>query len=380
MFFKVLKKSKKSKARLGLIKTAHGIMKTPAFFPVATKATVKALTPEEVRGIGFEGVLANTYHLYLQPGNKLIKKLGGLHRFMNWPGPLATDSGGFQVFSLGSGFGSGIGKILKPEQVGLRDNSQKPKLVKIDEDGVTFTSHLDGSRHRFTPEISIKIQEDLGADIIFAFDEATSPLASHDYNRKAMERTHRWAKRCLKIKKRTGQFLFGIVQGGPFEDLRKASARFIGSLPFDGFGVGGSYGVGNNLGRVDDVLDWVIPYLPEGKPRHLLGIGYLNDITMAVKKGIDLFDCAMPTRLGRHGVFLTNKGEMNILRPIHRADNQPVMKNCQCYACQNYSRAYLNHLFKANEILAARLATEHNLWFMVRFFDRIKKEIRVGKL
>ncbi|MBU1137024.1 tRNA guanosine(34) transglycosylase Tgt [Patescibacteria group bacterium] len=385
MFFKVLKKSKKSKARLGLIKTAHGPMKTPAFFPVATKATVKSLTPEEVKEIGFEGILANTYHLYLQPGNKLIKKLGGLHRFMNWPGPIATDSGGFQVFSLGRGFGSGIGKILKPEQVGLRDSSQKPKLVEIDQDGVTFTSHLDGSQHRFTPEISIKIQEDLGADIIFAFDEATSPLADYEYNRWAMERTHCWAKRCLKVRKRPSrggskdQALFGIVQGGPFKELREASAQFIGSLPFEGFGVGGSYGVGDSLGKVDDVLDWVIPYLPDNKPRHLLGIGYLNDINMAVKKGIDLFDCVMPTRLGRHGVFLTDKGEINILRQIYRADSQPVMKSCQCYTCQNYSRAYLNHLFKANEILAARLATYHNLWFLARFFGRIREEIKQGK-
>ncbi|MBU1291928.1 tRNA guanosine(34) transglycosylase Tgt [Patescibacteria group bacterium] len=369
--FKILKKHSKSKARLGLLKTRHGVIHTPFFFPVATKATVKSLTPEDIKNIGFEAILANTYHLYLQPGHQIVKKMGGLHKFMNWSGPIITDSGGFQVFSLGAGFGNNVGKISKDEDI--KENINRTgKLVKIDDDGVTFTSHLDGSKHRFTPESSIKIQEDLGADIIFNFDECTSPLDDYDYTKKSMERTHQWAKRCLKAKKKNSQLLFGIVQGGLFEDLRKESAQFIGDLPFDGFGIGGSFG----KGEMKKALDWVIPYLPENKPRHLLGIGYLDDIKQAVKKGIDLFDCVYPTRLARHGTFLTNQGEISIAKGIYKIDKKPVMKNCSCYTCQNYSRSYLNHLFKAKEMLGSRLATIHNLWFMARFMEKIRKDIK----
>ncbi len=373
--FKIVKKHKRSKARLGLIKTQHGVIHTPAFLPVATKATVKSLTPENVKKIGYEAILANTYHLYLQPGHKIIKKLGGLHKFMNWSGPIITDSGGFQVFSLGAGFEQGVGKVLKPEQVNLRNNNQRPKLVKIDNDGVTFTSHLDGSLHRFSPEVSIKIQEDLGADLIFAFDECTSPLANHSYNEKAMKRTHYWAERCLKAKKNKNQALFGIVQGGHFKDLREASAQFVGQLPFDGFGIGGSFG----KKEMEMALNWIIPHLPADKPRHLLGIGYFDDIKAAVKQGIDLFDCVYPTRLARHGVFLTNQGKINIANGAYKTDKKPVMKNCQCYTCQNYTRAYLSHLFRAKEMLGARLATEHNLWFMFKFMEGIRRDIKKGK-
>jgi len=369
-FFKITKKHSKSKARLGLIKTLHGVIHTPAFFPVATKATIKSLTPEDIKKIGFEAVLANTYHLYLQPGHKIIKKLGGLHRFMNWSGPIATDSGGFQVFSLGAAFKKKIGKILKDDYQ-EKPKTQIAKLVKIDNNGVDFTSHLDGSLHRFTPESSIKIQEDLGADIIFVFDECTSPLASYDYTKRSMKKTHQWAERCLKAKK-SKQALFGIVQGGPFEDLRKESAQFIGQLPFDGFGIGGSFG----KGEMKKTLDWVIPYLPENKPRHLLGIGYLDDIKEAVKRGIDLFDCVYPTRLARHGTFLTDQGQLNIFKGGYKLDKKPIMKNCSCYTCQNFTRAYLHHLFKAKEILGARLATFHNLHFMYQFMEKIRKDIR----
>lgn len=369
--FKILKKHSKSKARLGLLKTSHGVIHTPFFFPVATQATVKSLTPEDIKEIGFEAILANTYHLYLQPGHQVVKKMGGLHKFMNWPGPIATDSGGYQVFSLGAGFGSKIGKVFK-EQDKEEKNSRTGKLVKIDNEGVIFTSHLDGSKHRFTPESSIKIQEDLGADIIFNFDECTSPLDNYNYTQKSMQRTHNWAKRCLKAKKKNKQLLFGIIQGGLFEDLRKESAQFIGSLPFDGFGIGGSFG----QGEMKKALDWIIPYLPENKPRHLLGIGYLNDIKEAVKRGIDLFDCVYPTRLARHGTFLTNQGEISITKKIYKTDKKPIMKNCSCSTCQNYTRAYCNHLFKAKEMLGARLATIHNLWFMARFMEKIREDIK----
>jgi len=380
-FFRIIKKHSKSKARLGLIRTSNGIMRTPAFFPVATKATIKSLTPEDIKKIGFEGVLANAYHLYLQPGHKVVKKLGGLHKFMNWQGPIATDSGGFQVFSLGAAIQDKVGKILKKEKIySLQTSnnvqkSQQARLVKIDEEGVDFTSHLDGSMHRFTPEVSMKIQEDLGADIIFAFDECSSPLADYEYTKKAMERTHRWARRCLKAKKRKDQFLFGIVQGGLFEDLRKESAQFIGELPFDGFGIGGSFGK-NDMKKA---LDWIIPCLPENKPRHLLGVGYLDDLKNAIKRGIDLFDCVYPTRLARHGTFLTSQGELSILKAAYRTDKKPIMRNCSCYTCQNFSRAYLHHLFKAKEMLSYRLATIHNLHFMFDFMEKIRQDIRDGK-
>ncbi len=373
-FFKVIKKHKKTKARLGLIKTSHGVMHTPAFFPVATKATVKSLTPEDIKEIGFEAVLANTYHLYLQPGHKIIKKMGGLHKFMNWHSPISTDSGGFQVFSLGAGFNQDVGKVLKNNDI-ENQNINVGKLVKIDNDGVTFTSHLDGSSHRFTPEKSIKIQEDLGADIIFAFDECSSPLVDYSYTKESMERTHKWAERCLKARKNKKQFLFGIVQGGLFKDLRINSAKFIGQLDFDGFGIGGSFG----KVEMKKALDWVIPYLSEEKPRHLLGIGYLKDIKEAVKRGIDLFDCVYPTRLARHGTFLTNKGELNILKSVYRSDKKPIMKNCDCYTCRNFSRAYLHHLFKAKEMLAGRLATYHNLHFMYKYMEKIREDIKLDK-
>jgi len=374
-FFKIIKKHSKSKARLGLIKTPHGVIHTPAFFPVATQATVKGLTPEDIKRIGFEAVLANTYHLYLQPGSGIVKKLGGLHKFMNWSGPITTDSGGFQVFSLGAGFETKVGKVLKEKDKQSRNRSQEIKLVKIDSDGVTFTSHLDGSKHRFSPERSIQIQEDLGADIIFAFDECTSPLADHVYTKQAVKRTHVWAKRCIKAKKRKDQALFGIVQGGPYKDLREASAKFIGELPFDGFGIGGSFG----QGEMRKTLKWVMPYLPEDKPRHLLGIGYLKDIKQAVKQGIDLFDCVYPTRLARHGSFLTSQGELSILKSSFKSDKKPIMKGCDCYTCQNYNRAYLQHLFKAKEMLGPRLATFHNLWFMACFMEKIRQDIKDGK-
>jgi tRNA-guanine transglycosylase len=376
LFFKILKKHSKSKARLGLIKTVHGQIHTPAFLPVATQATVKSLTPEDIKEIGFEAVLANTYHLYLQPGHQIVKKLGGLHQFMNWPGPIVTDSGGFQIFSLGFGLEQGVGKIagIFPGQNQQPIKPQKPSLMKIDEQGVEFKSHLDGSKHYLTPQKSIQIQEALGADIILAFDECTSPLASYQYTKRAMERTHRWAEICLQAKKRKDQALFGIIQGGQWQDLRIKSAQFISQLPFDGLAIGGS--LGRTKKDMYQILDWVISELPAQKPRHLLGIGYLDDIKQAVKQGIDLFDCVYPTRLARHGSFLTNQGELNIFKAGYKTDKKPIMRDCSCYTCQNFSRAYLHHLFKAKEILGARLASFHNLWFMNQFIKGIREDIK----
>lgn len=358
MFFRILKKSKKSRARLGLIKTSHGVIHTPAFLPVATQAALKGLNSKEVKEIGYEALLANTYHLYLRPGHKIIQRLGGLHKFMKWPRPIVTDSGGFQVFSLGSGLGKGVSKIKKIEK------PIQKKLVRINQKGVDFKSHLDGSLHRLTPRKSIRIQEALGADIIFTFDECTSPLDNKLYTQKAMERTHRWAKICLKTKKRSDQFLFGIVQGGPFQDLREISAQFIGALPFDGFGIGGSLGQGELKNKMMDILDWTIPHLPENKPRHLLGIGYLEDMEKSIAKGIDLFDCVYPTRLARHGILLTEKGPLNILKAKYKADKQ---------------YAYLHHLFKAKEMLGPRLATYYNLSFVNQFIKKIRDKIKHDK-
>jgi len=378
-FFKILKKSKKSKARLGLIKTAHGQIATPAFLPVATQATIKTLTPAEIKEIGFSALLCNTYHLYLRPGEKIIQKLGGLHQFMNWSGPIITDSGGFQVFSLGFGLEHGVGKIagIFPENFKKPPKLVKPKLVKIDEQGAEFSSHLDGSKHQLTPQKSIQIQQALGADIILAFDECTSPLATKQYTQRAMKRTHRWAEICLKVKKRKDQSLFGIIQGGQWKDLRIKSAQFISQMPFDGLAIGGS--LGKTKKDMLKILDWVIPEMPEEKPRHLLGIGYPEDLNKAIKKGIDLFDCVYPTRLARHGTFLTNQGELNILNSSYRRDKKPIMKNCSCYTCRHFSRAYLQHLFKAKEMLGPRLATFHNLWFINRLMKKIRKDIRNGK-
>jgi len=309
MHFTIVKKSQKSWARAGILKTAHGEIETPAFVPVATQAALKGMISSQARELGTQILIVNTYHLWLRQADEVIKKFGGLHKFMNWSGPLMTDSGGFQVFSLGWAYGKPVGKINKniqnhkilPHTVCGSIPDQNQGLVIIDTEGVTFRSHLDGSQKRLTPALSIQIQERLGADIIFVFDECTSPLASHEYTTTSLEKTHRWAKICLETKNDNGQLLFGIVQGGRFKDLRQKSAKFIGSLPFDGFGIGGGFGKED----ITTALEWVIPMLPESKPRHFLGIGEIEDIKQSVKRGIDLFDCVIPTRLARHGVLIT---------------------------------------------------------------------------
>jgi len=385
--FKIEKKINGKLGRAGILKTPHGDIKTPAFVTVGTKATVKALSPEQVKELGAQLILANTYHLYLQPGDNLIKKAGGIHKFMNYSGPMMTDSGGFQVFSLGVAFGTNVSKFGKKE---VTDEScsqeENVKLAKIDEEGVTFRSHIDGSEHRFTPERSIEIQHNIGADMIFAFDECTSPTASYEYQKEAMERTHRWAERSLDAhidnkEASEKQALFGIVQGGRFEDLRKESARVISRMEFtrtdgsrggfDGFGIGGSF----EKEDMDTAVGWVNEILPEEKPRHLLGIGEPKDLFGGVENGADLFDCVAPTRMARNGTLHTNDGRINIFNAKFINDFSKIDDDCECYTCENYTRAYLSHLFRAKEMFAATLASIHNLHFIVKLVENMRQSI-----
>jgi queuine tRNA-ribosyltransferase/7-cyano-7-deazaguanine tRNA-ribosyltransferase len=391
--FKIEYTDKKSLARVGIIETPHGQIETPAFVPVGTSATVKALSPSDLDEIGVSVIFTNTYHLYLRPGEKVVKKLGGLHKFMNWKKPIMTDSGGFQVFSLGFGIEHGVGKIanifpseefsdgMNKKKVKLKTKqkiTQKPKLVKITNEGAFFTSHLDGSEHFLNPTKSIQIQEDLGADIILAFDECTSPLSDKRYTQQAMERTHRWAKESLNAKTRDDQALYGIIQGGAYKDLRKKSAEFISSLPFDGFAIGGSLG----KSKLDmlKVIEWTVKNLKkDNKPRHLLGIGDPLGILESVQLGCDTFDCVGPTRIARNGELITEQGNINIFNAKYRENKNPIEKNCSCYTCKNFSLAYLHHLFKSHEILGIQLATIHNLSFMTRFMSNIRKSIKDGQ-
>ncbi len=391
--FKIEKKG--GRMRAGTLVTPHGIIQTPAFVTVGTKATVKALTPEQVASLGAQVVLANTYHLYLEPGDEIVRDGGGLGKFMNWPGPTMTDSGGFQVFSLGAAFGKNASKIAErgavPEAAaGFRGDSDEKSsvheaLAKIDEDGVSFKSVIDGSPHRFTPERSMEIQHNIGADMFFAFDECTSPHAPYEYQHEAMDRTHRWAERSLdyhqKNVKRDGdgmptQALFGIVQGGRHEDLRKESAKIIGGMNFDGFGIGGSF----DKEDMYTVVGWVNDILPEGKPRHLLGIGEPEDFFGGIENGADLFDCVAPTRLARTGNLYGAHGRININNAKFKKDfdsiaTGPDGKKCVCYTCANYTAAYLSHLFRANEMEAATLASIHNLHFIVNLVKMIRQSI-----
>lgn len=364
-------------SRAGIIRTPHGDIHTPAFVVVGTKATVKALTPEQVKSLGTEVTLANTYHLMLQPGDELVKKAGGLHSFMNWQGPMFTDSGGFQVFSLGTAYGKGVSKVAKGEAE-ITELTELPKKARIDEEGVTFKSHIDGSEQRITPEKSIDIQHNLGADMIFVFDECTSPTDSYEYQKNALERTHRWAKRCLEyhVSKENSQKqgLFGIVQGGQFEDLRKESARFMAEHNFSGYGIGGSF-------TKDDMataVKWVNEILPENKPRHLLGIGEPLDIFLGVENGCDTFDCVSPTRQARNGALYTKDGRINIFNSKFTTDFSPIEEGCECYTCAHYTKAYLSHLFRAKEILANTLASIHNEYFIVHMVKKIRESILSG--
>jgi tRNA-guanine transglycosylase len=368
-----------------VLHTPHGAVETPFFCVVGTAGTVKGVTPEELREVGATVLLANTYHLFLRPGADVIDQLGGLHRFMGWHGPIVTDSGGFQVFSLGSGIEHGVGKQIgmfpgdDVPATGRRARGQEARLVRVDEDGATFTSHIDGSRHRLTPEVSIATQEALGADIVLAFDEPTSPLHDAAYTRSAMERTHRWATRSLAARTRVDQALYGIVQGGAFADLREASAAYIGGLPFDGVAIGGS--LGKSKTDMHAVLDWSFPRLPERWPRHLLGIGEPEDLFSSVARGVDQFDCVAPTRLGRHGQLYTPTGKLLVTRPDYVQDAAPIDEACGCYTCRTgFSRGYLRHLFAANELLAYTLASVHNLWFILDLMRQIREAVRRDEL
>lgn len=382
--FTIQKKLAGKLGRAGTMETPHGVIETPAFITVGTKATVKSLNSDQIKEIGIQCVLANTYHLYLQPGDELIKKAGGLHKFMNWQGPTMTDSGGFQVFSLGVAFGKGITKMTKGKELLLPearpDDEGLAKLVTIDHDGVMFRSHLDGSAHYFTPEKSIEIQHNLGADIIFAFDECTSPTESVHYQSEALDRTHRWAKKSLehhlKLGTKEKPALFGIVQGGRHENLRKESAQHLADLKvngigFDGFGIGGSF----EKEDMGTAVQWANEILPEDKPRHLLGIGEPEDLFQGVENGVDTFDCVAPTRNGRTGTVYTKSGKKHIENACYVDDFSPIDKDCGCYTCKNYTCAYVNHLFRSKEMLAGTLASIHNLYFVTHLVSGMRQAI-----
>ena len=375
MLYQLTKKIPNALGRAGVLTTSHGEIQTPAFVAVGTKATVKSLTPEQILATGSQVVLANTYHLYLEPGEEIIKEAGGLHQFMNWQGPTMTDSGGFQAFSLGVAYGEGIGKFIGTEKVKIQSKSGE-KLAKVTQEGVEFKSIIDGSTHFLSPEKSIQIQQDIGADIIFALDEFTSPHASHQKIKETIERTERWAERCLiensKLKiENLKQALFGIVQGGRHEDLRKESAKLISNLDFAGFGIGGTF-IKEDMATA---VRWVNEILPEEKPRHLLGVGEPIDLFLGVENGCDTFDCVAPTRIARNGGLYTKRGKINILNAKYRNLFEPVESGCGCYTCQNYTCAYISHLFRAKEMLAATLASIHNLYFLNSLMSQIREAI-----
>lgn len=340
--------ARQGQARAGIFHTPHGEVQTPVFAPVGTQAVVKALTPMQLEELGATLVLSNTYHLYLRPGDELIAEMGGLHQFMQWQGPLLTDSGGYQVFSLA-------------------------ESRQVDEDGVTFRSHIDGSTHRFTPEKSIAIQEHLGADIIMAFDECAEPY-TRAYIEKAMERTHRWAERSRQAHNRSDQALFGIVQGGIFPDLRKESARFISTLEFPGHAIGG-LSVGESKDEMHTMLDIVMDILPENKPRYLMGVGTPEDLIDGISRGVDIFDCVLPTRLARHHSVFSSEGRLNLMNATFARDRRPIDDKCSCYTCQTFSRAYLRHLIAAKELLAGTLLSIHNLHALIQMVSDIRESI-----
>lgn len=348
------KEEKHTRARLGKLSTPHGEVETPIFMPVGTQATVKTMTPEEVRGVGGRLILSNTYHLYLRPGHELVREAGGLHKFMNWNGPILTDSGGFQVFSLGP-------------------------LRKITEDGVEFRSHIDGSKHFFTPEKVMEIEQALGADIAMAFDECAPYPCDKEYALAALERTTRWAERCKVAHTREDQALFGIVQGGVFHDLRERSAKELIAMDFPGYGIGG-LSVGEPKEIMYEVLDHLMPIMPKDKPRYLMGVGSPDCLIEGVIRGVDMFDCVLPTRIARNGTVFTHKGKLIVRNAENARDFRPMDEQCDCYACRNYSRAYIRHLIKTDEILGIRLTTIHNLHFIQHLMGKIREAIREDRL
>ena len=373
--FRILKKSRESRARLGILHTPHGDIETPGFVPVATQAAVKALNSQKVLETGSQLLIATAYHLHLRPGEKIVRAHGGLHDFMQWPRPLMTDSGGFQIFSLGFGKDLGSTKISHAyDKQKIRESAQ-PKLIKITDDGVHFRSYVDGAPLFIGPRESMKIQSALGADIIFAFDECPPPQATHAYLECSLEKTHRWAKLSLAAHD-PKQALYGIVQGGKFKDLRLKSARTIRALDFDGFGIGGEFGASKK--EMKQMLERVADGLPEHKPRHLLGVGYPEDINIAVRAGIDTFDCIAPTHYARHGIAYTSNGMLDLDKRALARDKKPVDSACSCFVCKTYSRSYIHHLLRANEITPLELLTFHNLhWFNAKLTE-IREKIKKG--
>lgn len=351
--FDLLKEDSATDARVGKIRTDHGEINTPAFIPVGTQATIKALTPEDLKGLGAEIILCNTYHLFLRPGHELIKSLGGLHRFMHWDYPLLTDSGGFQVYSISAN-------------------------QKISEEGIAFKSHLDGSRHFLFPEFCMEVQEALGADVAMCLDECVPYPSSYDYVHDSLKRTTRWAKRCQESKKREDQTLFGIVQGGMFKDLREQSATELVNLNFDGYAIGG-LSVGESTSLMREMVKHTTALLPRENPRYLMGVGTPEDMVESVKRGIDMFDCVLPTRNARNGMLFTSFGKIVIKNARHRSEDIPIDPNCTCYTCTHYSRAYLHHLFSAKEILSSRLNTIHNLSYYLNLIKELRMAILEGR-
>lgn len=353
--YEFIKKCKQTGARLGRVHTPHGSFDTPAFMPVGTQATVKGMSPEELENIDAQIILSNTYHLYMRPGHDLIEAAGGLHAFMNWDRPILTDSGGFQVFSLSD-------------------------LRNIKEEGVTFKSHIDGSKHFFTPESAIEIQNALGSDIIMAFDECTPYPCDHDYAKRSLERTTRWAKRCKEAHKNTDkQALFGIVQGGTYKDLRIQSAKEILELDFPGYAIGG-LSVGEPAQEMYEMLECTVPILPEDKPRYLMGVGSPDYLIEGAIRGIDMFDCVLPTRIGRNGTVMTSRGKLIVRDAKYARDFTPMDPECDCYACRNFTKAYIRHLLKADEVLGIRLTTWHNLRFLLNLMKDVRQAIMEDRL
>ena len=340
-------------ARAGLLHTPHGTFKTPMFMPVGTQATVKTVTPEELHAMGAQFILGNTYHLFLRPGTELIREAGGLHKFMNWDGGILTDSGGFQVFSLGA-------------------------MRKITEEGVYFRSHIDGSKQFLSPEVATKAQEDLGSDIAMAFDECIPYPADYDYAKRSTERTTRWAERCIKAHTRQDRGMFGIIQGGMYKDLRKKSAEEICALPFDGIAIGG-LSVGEPHALMNDILEYTTQWIPKNKARYLMGVGTADCLVEGVARGIDMFDCVFPTRVARNGMAMVRTGRMNIKNKQYERDFRPLEEGCQCYTCRHFTRAYVRHLYKAEETLALRLLSIHNLYFLLQFMRDMRKAIIDGR-
>lgn len=347
--FELIKECPDTGARAGRFHTPHGVIETPVFMPVGTQATVKTMTPEELKNCNAQIILSNTYHLYLRPGHELVQEAGGLHQFMHWDRPILTDSGGFQVFSLGD-------------------------LRKIKEEGVAFRSHIDGSKHLFTPESVMAIENALGADIIMAFDECIPYPATYEYTKNSLERTTRWLERCQAAHKRDDQALFGIIQGGMYRELREQSAREVTSVDLPGYGIGG-LSVGEPAEKMYEMLGYTTPLMPKNKPRYLMGVGAPDNLVEGVMRGVDMFDCVLPSRIGRNGTVMTHEGKIVVRNAEYAHDYRPLEEGCNCYACRNYTRAYIRHLIKANEVLGIRLTTLHNIYFLTHLMQEIRQAI-----